>query len=555
MKIYILVSVFILSTRVSIFSQNYINLVENTGLAISMNDNLFEATDSLIGTLPIEYRDSFKVISGGLYLHNNKFDTSLDEFIFRMTGLAKQKSPYFLLILRIFDEHSMFKEFRTILKLPEIQELNCYNQNYYLLLQNEISNKMIFHFTKHKISATNYYLSEIEGIHYLSTALSNIVTCCEPDLRSICHVCPQTKDLRSQFILFHLDSIPSEIIEIESSESGNMPVQKRDINELISLSSTTLLIDGVDTINLNEALEYFLSELQDSGYSYFAIISSDLNFCFTNETSVRSEETPSLEDLEELYNESNEDFVIWINASKSNSEGDKLFMKFRSKIDSYFDLPLHNDLQGYNASSNTDVIPHGVIYSNPSFLMQPYNSYSFTLPAVTFLSLVSDVPEGWINQTSIMKRGLGQYLPWYLPFGCGGAITIGDAKLNWYNIFLTQNFFKTDGNCPQNDIYSWLRICSHEVRHLYHINGFTGQANTNVGTYIGMFAIDYIIHLGHNNAPEELFANIGITNFDLFYDWIGMNKGSNALESILNNNEGWEIQSNTIKNWYNEYRK
>ena len=104
-------------------------------------------------------------------------------------------------------------------------------------------------------------------------------------------------------------------------------------------------------------------------------------------------------------------------------------------------------------------------YVKPSW-KDPAGGYVFNLPAIKLLSLVADVPELLIGYTMIMKRGFGQYIPWYSASGgdCGGGITLGDAKRNWYRIYYTENFFSNTGSCPHgNDIIGWLRISSHEV--------------------------------------------------------------------------------------------
>jgi hypothetical protein len=61
-------------------------------------------------------------------------------------------------------------------------------------------------------------------------------------------------------------------------------------------------------------------------------------------------------------------------------------------------------------------------------------------------------------------------------------------------------------------------------------------------------------HMSHNAAPSEAWAEISTTNFELFYNWIKINKGVNALEDLLNSNQGWVVKADTIEEWWDEYQ-
>src|SRR5690606_28185209 len=167
-----------------------------------------------------------------------------------------------------------------------------------------------------------------------------------------------------------------------------------------------------------------------------------------------------------------------------------------------------------------------------------------------------EVPEMLINQTLILKRAFGQYLPWYSvssepPCGLAG-ITLGDAKLGWFRIYYTENMFR-DGTCGfGNDMIQWLSISAHEVRHLIHILAIT--PNGGLKAYIGHFAYEYVRHMSHDAAPSEAWAEIGTTNFEQFHNWIKINKGVNALEDLFNSNQGWVTKADTIEEWCDEYQ-
>lgn len=97
-----------------------------------------------------------------------------------------------------------------------------------------------------------------------------------------------------------------------------------------------------------------------------------------------------------------------------------------------------------------------------------------------------------------------------------------------------------------DNIYRWLRISSHEVRHIpqYFEAGGTVQ-------YLWEFVKQYADTQGHDDAPWEIDAEIGTTNFDNFYNWIVANKGANALENLFIN--GINVK-NTIEDWWEEYQ-
>ena len=158
------------------------------------------------------------------------------------------------------------------------------------------------------------------------------------------------------------------------------------------------------------------------------------------------------------------------------------------------------------------------------------------------LNLVSKVNINHIRNVNIKKRAPVQYRPWY--FGaCGGGVTI------WPTILYTENYFTTSGECHRGDnIYRWLDIYSHEVRHIPQYFESGGMV-----AYFWRFIKEYGETQSHDNAPSEIEAEVGSVNFNIFYDWIVENKGTNALENLfINNIIQHSLIKNKIQSWFNE---
>ena len=70
---------------------------------------------------------------------------------------------------------------------------------------------------------------------------------------------------------------------------------------------------------------------------------------------------------------------------------------------------------------------------------------------------------------------------------------------------------KYNGNGDGQNFYSWMRILSHEVGHLKHIEESGGMLK-----YGFSFLWDYAKNFGHDNVPREKEAEKGRTMFDNF---------------------------------------
>ena len=179
--------------------------------------------------------------------------------------------------------------------------------------------------------------------------------------------------------------------------------------------------------------------------------------------------------------------------------------------------------------------------------------YKLTKPATHLLSLVSSISESYIGGAKIWERGVGHYLPLYDSNDGGGAITLG-SRPNASIITLTQNFFEDDptkynGNGDGQNFYSWMRILSHEVGHLKHIEESGGMLK-----YGFSFLWDYVKHFGHDNVPREKEAEKGRTMFDNFNQFVNRKyRSKTVLKDLLNSDKSDKVKIETIDKWWKEF--
>ena len=179
--------------------------------------------------------------------------------------------------------------------------------------------------------------------------------------------------------------------------------------------------------------------------------------------------------------------------------------------------------------------------------------YKLTKPATHLLSLVSSISESYIGGAKIWERGVGHYLPLYDSNDGGGAITLG-SRPNASIITLTQNFFEDDptkynGNGDGQNFYSWMRILSHEVGHLKHIEESGGMLK-----YGFSFLWDYAKNFGHDNVPREKEAEKGRTMFDNFNRFVNRKyRSKTVLKDLLNSDKSDKVKIETIDKWWKEF--
>ena len=193
--------------------------------------------------------------------------------------------------------------------------------------------------------------------------------------------------------------------------------------------------------------------------------------------------------------------------------------------------------------------PKSILNYNPSIGL--HGGYKLKQSAAHLLSLVSGVSQELIANTVIQKRAAGQYRPWYSCNSGGGAITAGTRS--YTTITFTENWFednpnKYEGNGYGLDVMSWLDLLSHEVGHLPQIKRKGG-----LFPYLLSFAKEYIQY-GHDNAPSEIEADKGFSEFKSFEKFVSANYGNTAMKDLFESDLSEQNKTSTIDKWWNEYK-
>lgn len=196
----------------------------------------------------------------------------------------------------------------------------------------------------------------------------------------------------------------------------------------------------------------------------------------------------------------------------------------------------------------------------PKFLLKFHKAgffrsdyYTLRPSAAYLLSEISGVNSEYIKNVNIIKRGFGKYIPLYDTNQGGGAITLGDGPYS-AAIYLTENYFEDNPTAYNNngygqDLYNWIGLLSHEVKHLDHIKNSNGK-----GRYILSFGLDYLRY-GHDNTPREKEAINKFNSFKSFWKYVNKNYGKNALEKLFQNEQSETLIIETLKQWLYEYRE
>lgn len=180
------------------------------------------------------------------------------------------------------------------------------------------------------------------------------------------------------------------------------------------------------------------------------------------------------------------------------------------------------------------------------------DTYHYTKVAAHLLSIVSGVPTGMILTTTVQRRQIGRYRPFYNASRQPGGITLGPT--NRKNITYTENYFAKEGYngyAYGSNIREWLSISAHEVGHLPQID-----REGNLIAYLMEFVRQYATISGHDDAPYEIEAEKGRTNFELFYEYINQKYGYRALENMLINqylSDQTKIERLSI--WWSGYKR
>ncbi|MBN8684750.1 MAG: hypothetical protein J0L99_19015 [Chitinophagales bacterium] len=158
----------------------YIRLSDDSGVAPSQEQltALENAACRLRDSLPLAFRDSFKVFDFGFYLHNENMIGGYPEVFQQAIAQAGAQSKYYLLFGKQTDKTGVYTKFWVALKMPTTAQFSCMTA-----LQREVFNKRVEAKTKSRYEEEqylyySYHKAEIEGIEELIQIINEIKDCC-----------------------------------------------------------------------------------------------------------------------------------------------------------------------------------------------------------------------------------------------------------------------------------------------------------------------------------------------------------------------------------------
>lgn len=106
-----------------------------------------------------------------------------------------------------------------------------------------------------------------------------------------------------------------------------------------------------------------------------------------------------------------------------------------------------------------------------------------------------------------------------------------------------------NGNGDGQNFYSWIRILSHEVGHLKHI-----EECGNIAKYGASFIWDYVSNFSHDNVPREIEAEKGRTVFNDFNRFVNKtNNSRTAIADLFNSDKSDKVKIDILNKWWQEF--
>ena len=429
----------------------YVRLNDASGYTptnTQLND-LEAAACRLIDSLPVEFRDSFKVFDFGFYLHNETFSGGYPEAFQMAIQQAQASSKYYLLFGKQTDGNGMYTKFWVDLKLPETGVFGCTDNTAVELLKLGIGLNINIKNNESDDKINSYSLIEVLGINELHNYITKQKICCFISNRSDCtNPCLDSAQLK----LFFEDQnfIERNVIVVNPSsrlEVSKSNVQFTRVNDFSQLSVN----DGSGVRSL----------YQDANY----LLNGDIPCFVNNNCKVFITKNNDLCDIELFLNIQNEfnnsahDLVGWIHVWQENENKTEgiLFSKFKGEFyqntESYFEDGSHCPGLPYKAyfhvpTEHVDKLNFQKVKENIEKIYKDKNGFKLNVHLeeknnLTFFDLYEEVVYGGVNSpgssdwdgvTGITETGAKLYVDLKSFEVFNGMTTIIDKKHGEYYI-------------------------------------------------------------------------------------------------------------------------
>jgi hypothetical protein len=331
---------------------------------------LEQAACRLIDSLPAAYQDSFKVFSGGFYLHQEHTGGGFPDAFQRLIDAAAAQSTYYLLFGKQTDKDGMYTKFWVALKLPNSFQFSCMTA-----LQREVYKKRVEVKTSEKYAANQnayfaYHEAEITGIEELMKIISEIKGCCVAKQNGTAERSAGCDGCSDELANFYLNDF--EIYQTTTTEATNFSVLNN--SKLKEVSNIKLI-----TNSQNAYVSAILSPLVED---FNQIL--DFRFLITSNEAFCSDTIQAFEDFF-----AGGEFTCWINLSHkpgTNQSDIKMRVVWHSQnkilcknyeqaqvMINYFNCIIKNRLQIINDSCDINFPP-------PNFYDPPVYFVNFPDP-------------------------------------------------------------------------------------------------------------------------------------------------------------------------------
>lgn len=336
-KIFTTLIIILLIGNFAVGQNCYVQLADMSGFDTSPYQSQLEAAAcELIQEFPSEVQNQFKVFDFGFYSLNESMQGGFQAVWDRVVQDAVSQSPYYLLFGKQSDRTGVYTKFWLDLKLPTDGKFSCFENDFYNKIEFRVLQKVNTNYASNGNSPYSYSSAEIEGIEELKNWITEIVNCCDPELRyknNACSLCSwSTQEALEYFSLngFEQDSvsISSTLPTIDSlcicstdynitslqSSGSNYEVERHTTIDEFSINQTSIGIS-----DLLSELEELASLYGSSDYSFYGAITDNNILCSANETVAlkRSVISPSYEDIESKFNTNQ--IGVWIHIQYDNS--------------------------------------------------------------------------------------------------------------------------------------------------------------------------------------------------------------------------------------------
>jgi hypothetical protein len=229
-------------------------------------------------------------------------------------------SPYYLLIGRQSDPEGIFTKFWVDVKLPETGSFNpdCFIESARILLNSNMVFNMNRKYEDIGKDPNRYYEVEQSAMDSLVSYIGKLITCCDPEMRTSCDLCPDVLSIQKDFLSRGFGTFQMKVV---GQSEGGLPIGQNTVEDFANF---LVEVEG-ETLNLAEVLlEAFLADFFSS-LSVKGLFTNDDSFCNENEGFLKALD---------IWENQDYDFIQWVHYSEALSPNGNsiVFVKIKENL-------------------------------------------------------------------------------------------------------------------------------------------------------------------------------------------------------------------------------